>query len=112
MSDYKVNDSGTIRADFVLNVSPSKVSELENDLNYQTKSEVKAIISTVVSSYVHTQSVASDSWVVEHNLNKKPSVTVVDSADNVINPNEIVYNSTNVITVSFLSSFGGKAYLN
>ena len=65
-----------------------------------------------VTTYVHTQNAASDTWVIEHNLNKKPSVSVVDSAETIITPNEIIYTSENTITLLFLSSFGGKAYLN
>ena len=62
--------------------------------------------------YTHLQSVASDAWEIEHNLGKKPSITVVDSADTVIKPNEVIYNSNNKLTIYFLAKFAGKAYLN
>lgn len=62
-------------------------------------------------TYVHIQASASDVWVVTHGLNKYPSVTVVDSAGSVV-VGEVVYNNTNKVTITFIGSFSGKAYLN
>lgn len=67
-------------------------------------------------TYVHTQSQASATWTITHNLNKFPSVTVIDSGDSVAH-GEILYNSANQLTLTFLqggsgSAFSGKAYLN
>ncbi len=58
------------------------------------------------------QGIASDTWVIEHNLNKKPSVNVVDSSGSVQVPNEIIYDTSNKVTVLFLAAFKGKAFLN
>jgi hypothetical protein len=65
-----------------------------------------------VTHYTHEQWLASDVWVIEHNLNKEPSVTVVDSAEEEHIPDKKVYNSKNKVTLYFLSEFTGKAYLN
>lgn len=62
-------------------------------------------------TYVHNQGSASATWSITHNLNKKPSVTVVDSAENVV-VGEIEYNSETNITITFSGAFSGKAYLN
>jgi hypothetical protein len=62
-------------------------------------------------SYDHTQGVASNSWVINHNLGFKPNVTVVDSAGTIYE-GEITYTNTNSLTVSFSASFSGKAYLS
>ena len=67
-------------------------------------------------TYTHNQSSASATWVITHNLNKHPSVTVVDSGESVIH-GEIVYDSKNQVTITFRSNeaayaFSGKAYLN
>jgi hypothetical protein len=62
-------------------------------------------------SFTHTQGVASATWAITHNLNKKPSVTVVDSADNVV-VGDIEYNDNNSVTITFSGAFSGKAYLN
>lgn len=62
-------------------------------------------------SYAHSQSVASASWVIAHNLNKYPSVTITDSAGDQVE-GEVRYNGLNSLTVSFSAPFAGKAYLN
>ena len=62
-------------------------------------------------TYVHIQSSAASVWQISHGLNKYPSVTVVDSAGSVV-VGEVVYNNTNKVTITFIGSFSGKAYLN
>ena len=62
-------------------------------------------------TYVHTQGAPSASWAITHNMNKYPSVTIVDSGNNTVE-GEIVYNTLNSLTVNFSGSFSGKAYIN
>ena len=62
-------------------------------------------------NYIHNQTLPSDVWVVSHNLGKKPSITVVDSADEVVF-GEVQYNSDNQVTLTFAGAFSGKAYFN
>jgi len=50
-------------------------------------------------------------WVINHNLNKKPSVTIVDSADTVV-VCAVKYNDENTITIELNAPFKGTAYLN
>lgn len=57
------------------------------------------------------QNTASNTWSVTHNLNKYPSVTTVDSTNDMI-VGDVVYNSSNSLTINFSSSVSGKAYLN
>lgn len=64
------------------------------------------------SRFTFMQGIASNTWVIKHDLNIEPSVTVVDTAGKVQIPDEIIYDSKNQITVQFLSEFAGKAYLN
>jgi hypothetical protein len=63
-------------------------------------------------TFVFEQGIASDTWVIEHNLNKHPSVTVVDSSGYVRIPNDIKYDNENQVTVYLISAFTGKAFLN
>lgn len=63
------------------------------------------------STYIHQQMVASTAWVITHNLDKYPSVTVVDSAGSVV-IGEVQYISRNQIIVTFQGAFSGTAYLN
>ena len=62
-------------------------------------------------NYIHNQLVASSVWTIIHNLDKHPSVTVVDSSDSVV-VGDISYDSLNQLTVVFSAEFGGKAYVN
>lgn len=61
--------------------------------------------------YTHVQGTAAAAWIIQHNLNTFPSVTVVDSAGSVVY-GEVVYNNPNQVTVVFTAAFSGKAYLN
>lgn len=62
-------------------------------------------------SYLHNQSLASDEWVITHNLGKYPSVTVVDSANDEVE-GSINYVSINQLIVTFSAPFSGRAFLN
>lgn len=48
---------------------------------------------------------------VNHNLGKNPSVQVIDSANNIVNP-QITFVNPNTITLSSNSIFSGKIYFN
>lgn len=63
------------------------------------------------TTYIHTQMSASAIWVITHNLNRFPAVDVVNSAEEVV-IGEILYNSANTVTLTFVSAFAGKAFLN
>lgn len=63
------------------------------------------------STYVHVQGIAAAAWVIEHNMDKYPSVTVVTSAGTVV-IGDVTYNNENIVTVTFNGAFKGKAYLN
>jgi len=62
-------------------------------------------------TYVYTQTSPSELWVIQHNLDKFPSVTTVNS-NNVVYYGDIVYIDTNNLTIEFSAGFSGKAYLN
>lgn len=155
-AEYDLSENQHIDADFVINAAPEKVSQLENDLNYQTETQVQEAIqaeSTVINghideevarledeieqsvttivgsdligvdkqnqtvtitskTYTHTQAIAQSQWVVNHNLNKRPSYVVVDSDNKVQIPDDVIYNDDNRITFIFIGSFAGKAFLN
>ena len=63
------------------------------------------------ANFVYTKGSPSATWVVNHNLNKYCSVTVVDSADNIV-VGEVLYNSLNQVTLTFAGAFSGKAFFN
>lgn len=59
----------------------------------------------------HIQGIASDIWTIVHNLNKYPSVTIVDSANDEVEGN-VRHISRNQLTVTFSAAFSGRAFLN
>lgn len=63
------------------------------------------------STYVFEQGEAATTWNVVHNLNKYPSVTVVDSAGTVIDCT-VIYINSNQCELRFNAAFKGNAYLN
>jgi hypothetical protein len=81
--------------------------------NIQNQTDLWTILQTLTiqTNYVHDQQVASAAWVVVHNMGKKPSVSIVDTADDEV-IGRVVYNSNNQLTISFSSPTSGKAYLN
>jgi len=62
-------------------------------------------------TFIFTQGSPSNTWNITHTLNKFPSVSVVDSANNEVE-GDVHFVDQNNITITFSSSFSGKAYLN
>jgi hypothetical protein len=62
-------------------------------------------------NYVHVQSSASNQWNITHDLNKYPSVSIIDSGNNIV-VGDVEYTSLNSVTLRFNASFSGKAYFN
>jgi hypothetical protein len=63
------------------------------------------------ANFLFTQTVASATWQVQHNLGKCPSVTIADSSGHQV-VGDVVHNSVNDLTVFFSAPFAGSAYLN
>ena len=62
-------------------------------------------------NFVFTQAVASNTWVIQHDLNKFPSVTSVNINDFEVY-GEVVFNNINNLTINFSAAFSGKAFIN
>lgn len=77
-----------------------------------TKVTIKGVIGADVDSHhTHDQNTSSATWTVAHNLGKKPSVTIVDSADSILH-GQIQYTDLNNLTITLSAPTSGKAYLN
>lgn len=94
-------DKKEVQADFNLNIIPS-ISHLA------TKEELEKAAD---KHFVFEQGVASDTWSIEHNLNKYPSVTLVDSAGTQFQ-GSVEYTDENNCIVYMNGATKGKAYLN
>lgn len=62
-------------------------------------------------TFIHTQSVPSDTWLINHDLAKVPAIVVTDSGGSVVE-GDIKYDSNHQVTITFSSAFAGVAYLN
>lgn len=62
-------------------------------------------------TFVFTQGVPATTWTIQHNLNKFPSVSVVDTANTSV-ITQVDYIDENNLTLTNTAPFAGKAYLN
>lgn len=60
---------------------------------------------------VFVQSVPTATWEITHNLEKYPSVTVVNS-NNITMYGQVTYINENQLRIEFSGGFSGKAYMN
>lgn len=63
------------------------------------------------NTFVFEFDASQSEWIINHNLNKKPAVTVVDSADTVMTCAKEFIDMNNV-KITFNAPFKGTAYLN
>jgi len=81
--------------------------------NIQNQTDLWTHLSTLYirDNFVFNQSSPSATWTITHNMGKKPSVSIVDTADDQVE-GEVTYVSNNQLTVKFSAAVSGKAYLN
>lgn len=63
------------------------------------------------ANFLFKQNEASAEWLIVHNLNKYPAVSIIDSAGEEVVGN-ITYDSKNQVTIKFNGAFKGTATLN
>lgn len=61
--------------------------------------------------YRHVQAVAALQWTIDHDLDKFPAVSVVDSSGTQVE-GAVEYTSQQQVVVTFTAAFAGEAYLN
>ena len=69
------------------------------------------IAATADKTYVFVQGVPEATWIINHNLNKFPSVSSVN-INNIQMYGEVIYIDTNNLRIEFSAGFSGKAYMN
>lgn len=62
-------------------------------------------------TFIFREDQALTEWVIEHNMGKFPSVSVVNSND-ILMHGDITYVNDNKLIINFSAGFSGKAYLN
>ena len=114
-SEYLVDVRKSI--DYILKrVNAKYVSKIVAGANITISPESGEGIVTISASstdknFVFTQGSPSNTWNINHGLDKYPSVSIVDSANNEVD-GDVQYVDPNNITLTFASSFSGKAFLN
>lgn len=94
----------------VIHFQTSADQVITNDeMQFVTAQEKEQIAQ--IKRYTHHQLASVDTWSINHNLGKYPSVTIVDSAGTMV-VGDILYIDENNLQVTFSSAFSGKAYLN
>lgn len=110
MSNIEVKSGDTVNVSGVSTTTQSiKVKEESVNVSVTGISATGSVTSD--AHYTHTQNASSSTWSVTHNLNKKPSVSIVDSADTVLY-GAIEYTDLNNLTINLSAPTSGKAYLN
>ena len=114
-AEFQVQPDVTFTADIKTETSTRRHEELINrDLPDQHPISAITGLQDVIDrlwTFTYEQGVASDTWTIEHNLGRKPTVVVVDSADNVFYP-AVQYIDLNTVVVTMNGATTGKAYLN
>lgn len=110
-----LGEQTTIEADLRMDVFNNDHNALVNrDLPDQHPISAISGLQDVLNklwTFTYEQAVASDTWEITHNLGRKPSVVIVDSADNVFYP-AVQYINDNKLVVTMNGATTGKAYLN
>lgn len=92
----------------------AEIGDLAN-LSTTDKSNLVSAVNEVLAksdkTFIYTQTTASSSWDIVHNLDKYPSVTITDSGKNIVTGN-VQFVSKNELIITFQSAFSGVAYLN
>ena len=90
---------------------------LDSDINVCSKPITTKInlggtsVVTGDKNFLFIQNIALDRWEINHNLEKYPSVSVIDSAGNEV-IGDVEYIDINNLVITFKGAFKGKATLN
>lgn len=113
--ELTLGEQSTIDAELQLDVINTNHNALEGrDLPDQHPISAISSLQDILNklwTFTYEQGVASDTWEITHNLGRKPSVVIVDSADNVFYP-AVQYINDNKLVVTMNGATTGKAYLN
>lgn len=93
------------------NIANKGVANGYASLDSNGKIPLSQIPDATFNTYTYYQITPSDNWVIKHNLNRYPSVAIVDSSGNVV-VGEVKYIDNNTINISLVGAFAGTAYLN
>lgn len=107
----RLDINGTLRVQSIPNgIGDFITTDVSGSIRRRTAAETLVDIGAVAPIYKHTQGAASTTWTVTHNLNfTNPLVTIYNSENKVIIPEEIISTSNNVVTIQFTEAVSGYA---
>ena len=115
MADLNVNITEAQSQEISINIPEgqrvSTIVQPTQSVTILDKYSIAGLGGAADKNYVHLQNSPESTWTITHNLNKRPAVTVVDSAEEIVF-GEVEYNSDNQVTLTFAGAFSGKAYFN
>lgn len=91
-------------------ITASAVTDIVGGSNIGVE-RVESVVTVSTSTFVFEQGIASDIWVINHNLNKRPSIQLVDSSGRVFEADR-EYTNNNQVIIHLQSATTGFAYLN
>lgn len=113
--DFVLEPDVTYVADISVETSISEHNRLANR-NLPNQHPISAITGLQealdrLDTFIFEQAQASDTWYIQHNLGRYPSVEIVDTAGNKFFP-AVQWVDENNIIVTMNGATKGKAYLN
>ena len=87
------------------------IKEIQEDFTGRFHEEVKDLAGQVDKTHVHTQSVAQQVWLIEHDLDKYPSVSVSDHYGREVET-QVRYISKSRVEIILSHAITGTAFLN
>lgn len=96
--------------DQIDDITASAVTDIVGGSNIEVE-RVGSVVSVGTSTFVFEQGIASDTWAINHNLGKRPSIQLVDSSGRVFEADR-EYINNNQVVIHLQSATTGFAYLN
>ena len=87
------------------------IKEIQEDFTDRFHEEVEGLAGAVDKTYVHTQSTAEKVWLIEHELEKYPSVSVSDHYGREVET-QVQYISKSRVEITLSHATTGTAFLN
>lgn len=99
--------------DLPYQATQTEVNTGVNNDKFVTPLTLKNRLDTIIANanYLHDQGVPSDTWIINHNLGKYPSVTIIDSSNREV-VGDVRHPSTIQTVLYFNNPFSGRATLN
>ena len=86
------------------NAVPSRLVDSVND-------RIGKVVVVEDKNFVYEQLNPTNSWTINHGLNKRPSINITDLNDNIVY-GDVQYVNDNQVTLTFNKPFTGKATFN